>query len=473
MNRRRVSAASLLALAVLLLWSAEATRAEPEVTESLPGPFERIRVIDFPYDIEAVLYAYVNRQVTAARQDGVDCIVFRIDSPGGTVYHSEKIGDLLLDLPETLHVVAWVPKGAYSGAAMVSLACDEIVMGRDAHLGDSQPITISPEGIKPVGEKMESPLRAKFRAYAERNGYPVALAEAMVSQRIEVLRVRDPNGNIHFVKGTDFRNAAPEAEIIPGFTRADLVQVGTPAVRKEELLTMTAREASDFGFLRRRFGDGGSFPASEEDLLEALSADGAVVEHRAMSFSERASRILMQIAGILSAIVALAILVFMWQGPGLMTIIGGAALVLLLAINFTADQLHGFPLFLILVGVLLLGVEIFVLPGFGVAGILGVASLTAGFLFLAGGVTLSEPGNLGADLVLDFGLQFVLTAIGGMVLLLIASRYLPSVGPARRIMLSAPGAPTVVEDAAAPPAVQVGQQGIARSALRPAGTAEF
>ncbi|MDJ0523157.1 MAG: NfeD family protein [Planctomycetota bacterium] len=437
------------------------------------GPFENIHVIDFDGDIEALMLAYVTRRVDTAKEDGADCIVLRVDSPGGTVFHGKKIGDMLLDIPDEIHVVAWVPQLALSGAAFISLACDEVIMKAAASLGDSQPI-VQGEGGKPepVGEKFESPLRAWFRAYAEENGYPAALAEAMVTADIEVIRVRSKKDeSLHFLRGTDFRNANDDAELVPGHAKSELVQDGPAVVRKGELLTMTGQQALEYGFIKRRF-DGG-LPTDEDQVLAALKAPGARVTFTKMSFSEKASKWLLQVAGILSAIVALAILLFVWQGPGIMTVVGGIALVLVVLINLTAEQLHGFPIFLILLGVGLLAAEVFIIPGFGVAGILGMASLAVGFLFLATGSTLGDTGAIDKDAILDFGLQFVFTAIVGFTLLLLMSRFFPRVGPASRMILQPSGAPAMAEGPAAADAPALGARGTATTALRPAGTAEF
>jgi membrane-bound serine protease (ClpP class) len=142
-------------------------------------------------------------------------------------------------------------------------------------------------------------------------------------------------------------------------------------------------------------------------------------------------------------------------------------------INATADQLNGFPIFLVLLGAILLAAEVFVIPGFGIAGVLGFLAVGAGFLFLAGGATIGEP-SVDASFLYDFGFQFILTALGGMTLLAVLSRWLPSVGPARRLVLAAPEGPSpgsVVDPERAP--ARVGQRGTARSTLRPSGTAEI
>ena len=459
----------VLALASLALPSAAEDEAQPGAS---PGPFSHIRVVDFEGEIAAVPAAYVQRQIEAAKETKADCLVLRIDSPGGTVYHSMEIADALLDMPDGVHVVAWIPEHAYSGAAMVALACDEIVMGRDAHLGDAQPGTYGTEGWKAAGEKMESPLRAKLRAYAERNGYPVALAAAMVSARLEVLRVKDAQGRVHYMESEDFQQMDPEAEAFPGVLRKDLTQVGAPVVGEDELLTLTATEARDTGFLARRFADDRAFPQDETELLEVLQADGAVVDFVKLSFSEEASRTLLQLAGILSALVAISLMLLIWQGPGVMTFVGGAALVLVILINLTADQLHGFPIFLLVVGALLLAAEVFVIPGFGIAGLLGIASLGAGFLFLASGATFDDLGGL-REFSVGFGLQFVATLLVCMVGLFFLSRFLPTIGPARRMVLAAPEGQAVTATDRSASTTAPGARGIAASALRPAGKAEI
>jgi membrane-bound serine protease (ClpP class) len=468
-GRRRLP---LLAALLAVAWGAWAPAARA-ADRPLPGPFEKIWVIDFQGEIEGVLYAYVRRHVEDAVAAGADCIVLRVDSYGGTVFHSKKIADLLAGLPKSVHTVAWIPTKAISGAAMASISCREIIMAPGASIGDSQPI-VSGSGGKPepVGEKYESPLRTWFRQYAHANGYPEALVEAMVSARIDVLRVRiRGTQRTVYVRGKDFREASDDAELVDGYAKRDLQQVGPPVVREGELLTMTAHEALDFGFIRRAFP--GGLPTDEATVLKALEAPGATVTYVSMSFSEEASKWLLQISGILSALVALAILLFVWRGPGVMTVIGGIALVLVIAINLTADQLHGFPIFLLVVGVGLLAVEVFLIPGFGLPGILGIATMSFALLLLGTGRRVDEVGTLEHGVVVDFALQFLLTALAAFVALLALSRWFPRLGPARRMILApagADGSPAAPLPTWSP---AVGDVGCARSPLRPAGTAEF
>ena len=466
--------AAALAAILCALPSLTSAYAEGEA-DKLPGPFRNIHVIDFDGNIEALMHAYIKRRVEAAQADGADCIVLRINSFGGRVDKSKEIGDLLLELPDDVHTVAWVPNKAISGAAFISLACRELLLTAQASIGDSQPI-IQGEGGKPepVGEKIESPLRTWFTAYAERNGYPVLLAQAMVSAHIEVLRVRSrADGTRHYVRGEDWRNAKDSDELIPGYPKEDLLQEGPAVVRKGELFTITGAQARDYGFVKRTID--GDLPKNEKQVLDALKAPDARVTETKMSFSEQASKWLLAISGILSAFVVISVALFMFQGPGLMTIVGAICLILVVLINVTADQVHGFPIFLLLVGVLLMAAEVFILPGFGIAGILGIGSMATGFLFLASGSTIGDTGNIDSEMLVNFGLQFVLTVIAGFVTLIVMGRFFPKVGPAKRMILQTAEGPSGGETNASPAAdaPALGAQGVAASPLRPAGSAEI
>jgi membrane-bound serine protease (ClpP class) len=362
---------------------------------------------------------------------------------------------------------------AYSAAAMIAIACDEIVMGADAHIGDAQPITLDPGGgFTPGGEKIESPLRAKARRYAEANGHPSLLAEAMISERLEVLQIEAPDGTRHFVLGDVYRSSDDGTEVLPGVDKSETRIVRTVS-GEGDLLTLTAQEALAYGLIDRRFDSGegaAAFPEDEEALLVALRAEGGTVHRFGMTFGERASRFLLGLAGVLGALVAISVIVLLWQGPSLMTIVGGVALLLILLIHGTADMLHGFPLFLVGVGILLLATEMFLIPGFGIAGIAGIAAMATGFLLLAAGASIGDTSGVTSELVIDFGLKFIVTTLVCLFLLMIIPRALPTLGPTRGLVLGPPERPGRAPGGAAP---APGARGIAYSALRPGGTAEI
>ena len=462
------------ALLLLSLGGGSALHAQDEAPAAdATGPFDRILVIDFEGPIEGVMAAYMNRRLTMAEEGKYDCVILRIESPGGTVFHSEEISQRVFALPESIHTVAWVPRQALSGACMVAMACREIVVARAGTLGDCQPIVMDPssQGIKPVGEKVESPLRAIFRQFAQANGYPEALSEAFVSEHLEVIKVRDDeHGNIRYIDGAWFKDAAPEDELADGTPRSALRSIGAPIVDKGELLTVTGEEAIRYGFMQRTFA--GMFPADEEALLKVLGTANATIDTVEMSFSERMSKTLLGFAGILASLVALALILFLTQGPGIMTFVGAGALTLLLLINVTAEQINGFPLFLVMLGAILIIVELFIIPGSGIFGVVGFAAFGGGFLLLVTGSSLGDTERrLTHEAVTSFGLQFVATAMVGIGTIIVLSKYFPQVGPGRRLMLAAPEGDVMT--AVPTPTVPIGSHGTAVSDLRPAGSATF
>jgi len=429
--------------------------------------YRRIHVIDVQDEVEPALAAYLERSLKAAVAAQADCVVLRIESPGGRLDSMEKMIDAVLTLPKSVRSVAWIPKAAYSAAALTAIACDEVVMAPGAVMGDAQPIFMTGEGIQPVGEKIETVMRARVRGLAEDNGWDPVVAEKLISKDKEVLELR-PKGTTRrlYVYGEDFTSARDD-DLVAGVAKRDLERVRV-AIPKDRLLTMTTDEAKDFGFVRRVFG-------TEADLLAALRADDASsVTQVTMSWRERASRWLLGVTGILGALVLLCAGMTVFQGIGLSTIVGLAALALVGMVTATADLANGFPLFLIGIGLLLLVAEAFLIPGFGIAGILGVVATAAGFLSLATGFTLESRGTLSWDVVATFLGQFAVTLVVGGVMLVLLSRIVPALPFARRHMhLSADGLGAGAVAVPGDVVVSRGATGTATTDLRPSGRASL
>jgi membrane-bound serine protease (ClpP class) len=412
-------------------------------------------VIDFEGDIEPALTAYTERRLDDALAAKADLIVLRIDSPGGRVDVTKELADRIVGL-KGVRTLAWIPQGAYSGAAIVAIACDEIVTSSKAFIGDAQPGIISQDGWHPVGEKAESPLRAWVRAYAEDNGYPPLLAQKMVSESLEIVLLETTDGQRVFAVAREWNDETQE--LFDGYRRSDLRRVRS--FPKGELLTMTAAEALDFGFASRLVD-------TEKELLASLSAPGAVVTHHGMSTSERAGRWLLGFAGILIGLVLLGVGFTIFQGVGIPTFVAAGALVLVLLVFATADLAHGFPIFLVALGVILLLVEAFLVPGFGIPGILGAVLFAGGMLFLATGFRPGEPQTFDPGGLKTMGLQLVVTLLVAGATLVVLARVFPGTPLFRAALL--PGG-AMLAGAATGVGTTTGEA-VAVTALRPAGRA--
>jgi len=441
-------------------------RAEPEGGGAPASRVRDVLVIDVEGEIEAPLRAYVLRQLEEAKADQRDCVVLRIDSPGGTVRDSQKMGDAVLALPKSIRTIAWVTKEAISGAAMLALSCDEIVMGPHATIGDCQPILRQPEGgFVPAGEKIETYVRSVLRKYATENGYPVLLAEKMVSKDVQVVRLKVDDGRVIYADGKEFESARA-TDYVAGIEKSRLTREKVVA-GADRLLTMTTDEAKEFGFVSRVFPDEAAF-------LAAITAPGAKVSKVEMTLPERAGRWLLGVAGVLGGLVMLCLAITMFNGIGTATFVGLVSLVLMLLIAGTADMALGFPLLLLGVGAILLAAEAILIPGFGIAGIFGIVLAVAGLLFLGTGYSPGASGSLDWDAALTFLAQLGTTIAVATIALIVLVRFAPGLPIVNRwTRMVAPGmAAGAAVDPVLASALAAGATGVAATDLRPAGRAD-
>ena len=159
-----------------------------------PLPATRAALIRFEGMIDPIHEQYFYRKLDKARTAGVDLVIVEIDSPGGYVDSSLKLAEHLRDLPWAT-TVAYVPREALSGAAIMALGADEIVLAPEARLGDAGPIFQGEDALfRHAPEKIRSHLVRQVRDLAERQGRPPALAEAMVDMDLIVYRVTNRDG---------------------------------------------------------------------------------------------------------------------------------------------------------------------------------------------------------------------------------------------------------------------------------------
>ena len=113
-------------------------------------------------------------------------IVLEIDSPGGRVDELMEILELIRVARPGVHLVAWANQ-AFSAAAIMTLACDRIIVHPDARIGAAVPILVTGQGVEPVSAKMSSAFLANCRSYVEQaRQQRVPVLEAMINQSSEL-----------------------------------------------------------------------------------------------------------------------------------------------------------------------------------------------------------------------------------------------------------------------------------------------
>lgn len=449
-------------LVFALLFVAPAATSAPQ-----SGPFKKIAVISLRDDsdqhIDTSVKTSVVRRIEQAKAAGADCVIFDIDSYGGLVSASMETGQEILDLGSNVHTIAYVHRKVISGGAMISLACQEIVMSEVATIGDSQAVYQGSDGeLKIAPEKIQTTVAAEFRKYAERNGYPVALCEAMVRQEMAVWRYRPGDDEDWLYVRQDWPNDDTSDDPL---TKAghDLELV----VRNGELATFTAKEALKYGLASK-------LHPSLDSLLNELKAPDGVVLELTWTRSESVSRWLLGIRPLLFLLAIVAgYIAFKTPGTGVPELLAVGFFGLYFGASAIAGLAETWEILVFVAGVALIGVELFVLPGFGVAGFSGLALILVSLVL----VTLpSGPVNLdpaGPPLI-DLAIDFLAGGFGATIIAFFLAMFLPKLPFFGRLALEtpAPGSAMAAQTPTRTDAL-VGRRGIAISDLRPAGIAKI
>jgi membrane-bound serine protease (ClpP class) len=450
----------LLLLWVLVVVGTLATASIPAWSDDAkPSGGAPVFVIPISGTVEPGMAAFLRRALSDIEGRPAALIVVEMDTFGGRVDAALEMVDTLVHQPQA-RTVALVTQKAISAGALIALACNRLVMRHHTTIGDCAPIIYSEEGPKVVGEKFQSPLRAKFRTLARKNGYPVALAEAMVTAEMEVLAVTI-DGETRYMETRDF-------EELDERTR-ERVESKITVVPEGELLTMDDTEAQELGFSAMSV-------SGLEEMLDRMELSGHPVERLGQSWSESLVRTIASIAPILMAI-GLAALYMEFQAPGFG--VPGIVGILALALVFFNQYLVGLAdyteLLLIVIGLLLLGFEMFVIPGFGIAGIAALLVISAGLLLSLQDFVLPDPEFPWQQELLIRNLTQVLAAVvAAIVASIVGVRYLL---PQSSRVVAGPYLEATLQEARdlsdQTRSVQVGDTGRALSFLRPSGKADI
>jgi len=429
--------------------------------------------------IDDGLYKSIRRRTQLALDQGVQYLIYEIGTYGGLLQSADDISKyFILYVGKKAHTVAYITTEAISAGAMISVSCKDIIMLENTTIGDCAPIAIGTklEGVE--REKAESFTRAAFTRAAEANGYPPTLLKAMVTMGAKVYEVKNlKTGQYEFLDEQQLAEDANSYDV----ANKELI------VKDNELLTLTASKAYEYGIAR----------AKVKDRAEALSflaqRDGVTFAGEPMvlrtNWSEEMVRWLNSPA-VMAVLVLLAILgvyiEFNSPGVGLPGLVALICFVIIIGSKYLVGLANWVEVAIFIVGVLLLLVELFVLPGFGVVGFLGIICILFG---LFGMLVKNSPGELPWPRTApdwDVFQRNLYGLLGGIFASLVGmpiiARYLPKIPMARRLMLAVPQGPVQFEAsvgalAAEPLAqespVRPGQEGTSLSQLRPAGKAAF
>ena len=322
--------------------------------------------------------AYIKKATKKAEDEGASLIILELDTPGGLLSSALSIKNYIIE--SDIPVVAYINKNALSAGALISLSCEAIYMSDGSIIGAATPIYMKGNEIEKAGEKEISAMRAAMRSSAERSKKNVRIAEAMVDETIILSKRND---------GIDLDD--------------------------KTLLTLSVEEA-----LKVNIADGKANSIIDIIKLRNLSENSTIINVEEEKY-DYILRFLINPA-VLSALISIGIIgVYIeLKTPGFG--IGGVISIIAFSIFFFAQVFVGESGFLapaiFFLGIVLLAIEIFVIPGFGITGILGILGIVAG-IFMSFGInniaqaTLVVFVSLIADIILIIILaRFILKSKG-------------------------------------------------------------
>lgn len=549
---------SLVSMALAAQPTAPSPTAQP-LAVSASRQADRVAIITIEGPIDRVTAFSVNRRMQLAIDGGAQALVFEINTPGGEVPSVLEICSAIKGsaVPNT---VAWIHPQAYSGGAIIALACREIVVSDAAAMGDALPIRIGPGGVDvatqgELRKKQVPPVLAEVVDSARVRGWDEFIVQAIVIDRVELWWVEEvrtdgqrprrlavnesefrvlfpgqepPRGSPGIVAAsseglsgltpetsgaeskpkpppsdTAFRPATPALEdLSPGLSGGssaesvpDLDMLSSVSGRP----VLSAADAGKWRVVRYLTNGSGPIVMSRQDMLDygfatqTINTDAELQAHFgarevvriAPTWTEAVVTFLssMWVRMLLVAVFLLALFLEM-VSPGLMVpgMVAGIALVLVLAPAWMLGLAGWWEAIAIVSGVLLILLEIFVIPGFGVAGFSGLALLFFGlvmsFVGASGGLFPSSPAGQ-ADLTRSAVTVLIAlaTAGGGMF---VVGKYFGSLPVLGRLVLDSARETDdreldLVEAMGATGDLRalIGQSGTAHSPLRPSGRVEI
>lgn len=415
----------LLGAAALVTVSLAQAQSRAPKPLAFDEPYRGGPVYVVPVDgmIDNGLAHYIDRALGDAEAAEASLVLFHVDTFGGLVDAADQIRKAVLDAP--VPTVAFIDKNAASAGALISYAADRIVMVPGASIGAATVVDGGSGEAAP--DKYQSYMRGLMRATAEANGRDPRIAEAMVDETLEVEGVSEAG----------------------------------------KVLTLSAQEALQFGVAD-------ALLATVDEVVDAFGLNEAkLVAHRE-NIAERVLRFLgSPVVQSILMLMMLGGLYFELQTPGV-GFAGSIALVgaaLFFAPHYLLGLVEVWEIVLFAIGIALILAELFVIPGFGIAGVSGIILVIVSLI-------VSQVGNVGFNFPpLPAFTPAVTTVAASLILLVMTAlslgRYLPRSERFNQLVL-VPALSSASGYTAAPTHGEfLGQVGQTLTPLRPSGVIEI
>ncbi|MDA8562903.1 peptidase [Mariniblastus sp.] len=455
-------------LAVLPVQQIKAQGSVPDATRDRPAKINRPVVIEMYGEIDGKLTTYFKSRFEQAKSANADLLIIDIDSPGGLKIESLEMARMLRDC-DWAYTVAVVTDEAISGAALISIGCDEIYIDPNAKFGDIGEIQFDMEefAFRLIEPKIESYLSRDARDLAESKGRPADLAEAMVDKEVLVYRRPKEGAEGEF----EFTSARTDEEIKP-----DEPWELIPETGPERFLTVSGQRAKELEIAQ-------GFASSVDELADDFQYDASKLRRYHFTATDTFVHSLNQpfFTGLLILIGLLALYIeASAPGIGIGGLVAGLCAVLFFWSRFLTGTSGWLEVILFLAGLTFIALELFVIPGFGLPGLSGIVLVFASILLASQSFVVPETSvqwntfTSSALVMLTSGFLFLIAAV-------FISRRLGTLPFLNRLVLAGPDSAAADDTNESNETLTVAQElelavgdiGLAESVLRPAGRATF
>lgn len=359
-----------------------------------------------------------------AKEMDADYVILELDTYGGALNDADDIRTRILDFDKPIYV--FINKDAASAGALISIACDSIYMAKGSSIGAATVVT---EDGAAAPDKYQSYMRSIMRSTAEAKGRNPQMAEAMVDEDI------------------------------------DLDSIATQG----KVLTLSTSEAIKHNFCEAEV-------ANIDDIMKRSGIEEYDIELYELASSEKIIALFLNpfVSGILIMIIIGGIY-FELQTPGVGFPI--LASIIAAALYFVPNYMNGlaenWEIILFGVGIILIMLEVFVIPGFGVAGVLGLIFTLGSLMLITVNNDMFDFSFVGEG-ELFISIATVLAGLFGTIIIMVlgGTRFVNS-NMFKRIALADVQDKSQGYTSSFYSADLVGKKGITYTVLRPSGKIEI
>ncbi|MBM3252867.1 MAG: nodulation protein NfeD [Candidatus Omnitrophica bacterium] len=416
-----------------------------------------VLIIPVKGTIDLGLSGFVKRILAESKQEEIKIYIFEIDTFGGRVDAALEICKSIKELKDNV-TIAYISGEAWSAGALISLACKDIIMAPGSSIGSAEPrLNMFGSAENATDEKTISAIRAKFKSIAEENNHPQNIAQGMVDKDIELKLVE--------IKQTKETLTTEEFEELKHKLKKNEFKEIRTVKQKGKLLNLSAKDAKELNLAKEIIED-------RNALLKFYNLEGIPIKESHPNWSEILVRFITNpIVSSLLLTLGFLGMIFELKIPG-WGLTGTIALICL-ALFFWGHYLIGLAnwieILIFIAGIILLLAEIFLIPGFGIIGALGITLILLGaFLSL-----IKHPFQIPKTDIVQALYILTYSLIATFVFTLLIMKFFPHTGIWKKVVLATSEKTQSGYTSAKDLSKYLGRHGKTISILRPSGRAIF